>query len=358
MTAAPIFDSFLTDSDLGSRLASMTTHGRLKSACVGLQIDGRRLFAAAREGIQIDPGAAENHLVPATCLAKPLTATLLAAAACSHHLNWSDEISAVLGLSGPWKDKLTGISLASLLNHTHGLDAPTVPRLPRTHDGFVDVEALCGQLAVTPLSAPGLLHSYSSTGAWFAGALLERLSGRPYSKLLGEQQLWHASRASNPVYAGYVCPASGAELSRPTVSEWLSFVAFHLADSPAGTDGVLAQTVASLRAGPGCTARREPFRARGVFGLETLRHELVRPQFQPARLIGVVALFQPGTEHRHSDRGIRRHRLHRARGTVRDGIAGIHPSEATTPVELRAARGLAVGAIHRHFTPSPNPASA
>ena len=244
-----IFDSFRNDNDLGSRAAAISARKQVTKVCVGVQIKGQRMFAAVDRAIQLDPGEAEDQLVPAACLAKPLTATLLAEAAPKHHIDWSDEISDVLGVGSPRKAKLAGVSLASLLNHTHGLDASTVPRVPRTHDGFVDVEALCDQLATAPLSAPGRLYSYSNAGAWFAGALLERLSGQSYSQLLHERQLWPVSLSSKPLYAAGVCPATGEQLEL-TLSQWLAFLNFHLRDWQVGTDAGLAQALASLRTDP------------------------------------------------------------------------------------------------------------
>jgi hypothetical protein len=186
-----------------------------------------------REGALLALEEAENHAVRADCLTKPLTATLLARAAPAHFLSWSDEIGAVLELASPWRTRLAGVSLANLLNHTHGLDAPTVAQIPRTPDGWIDVEALCGQLAAAPLNVPGRLYSYSNTGAWFIGAALERLFRRPYSLLLHEHRLWPVEAGGRALAPTSVCPASGTDLEL-SVAQWLAFLSLHLRDrSPA-----------------------------------------------------------------------------------------------------------------------------
>ena len=205
------------------------------------------MFAATDRAAQLDPREAEAHLLPAACLAKPITATLLAEAAVQHHINWSDEICDVLAVRSPWKAQLTGITLSHLLNHTHGLDASTVLRVPRTPGGFLDIESLCTQCAVTPLSPPGQLYSYSNVGAWFAGALLEQLSGRPYSQLLDEHHLSHASAGPASIQPNRICPATGGGLEL-TLSQWLAFLERHLQNPQ--NDAVRIQGLASLRAAP------------------------------------------------------------------------------------------------------------
>jgi len=225
--------------ELRARLASISTYERVRHAYVGVQTQEQCLFAGAQGGIQMDPAEVKIHPVPAECLTKPLTATLLAEAA--RHLSWSDEIGELLGVAGAARDKLAGVSLARLLNHTHGLDSPTVARIPRAADGRIDIEALCNQLAAVPLSSPGRFYSYSNTGAWFVGALLERLSGRTYANLLYDRRLWPAISDSSALPAGDICPATGETLQL-TMHQWLAFLSLHLRDP--------SQATASLRPAP------------------------------------------------------------------------------------------------------------
>lgn len=244
-----IFESFRNDNDLALRATAISARKQLTKLRIGLQINGQRMFAAVDRSIQVDPGEAEAHLLPAACLAKPLTATLLAEVVSKYHIDWSAEISDVLGLDRPWNMKLAGIRLTSLLSHTHGLDASMISQVPRTHDGFLDVGALCDQLAATPLSAPGRLYSYGNAGAWLAGALLERLCDQRYAELLYERQFWSVNPGSIPLDATSVCPATGEKLEL-TLSQWLEFLNLHLRDRPIGTDAGLSQALASLRADP------------------------------------------------------------------------------------------------------------
>jgi hypothetical protein len=250
MTAYPHpFETFKSALDLTSRLAAISARKRLQSVSIGVRINGRRMFAATRGAIRLEPNDAADHLVPAACLAKPLTATLVAEAAAKHHVDWSNPVSEVLALENPWKARLTGITLSHLLNHTHGLDASAVHRAPRTRDGFLDVKLLCSQLAAEPLSAPGRLYSYGSAGAWFAGAVLERLCGRQYSHLLYDCRLWRSAPRSPALPFGNICPATGDELEL-TVSEWLALLEAHLKTVLKGADEAVTPVLSSLRAAP------------------------------------------------------------------------------------------------------------
>jgi CubicO group peptidase (beta-lactamase class C family) len=206
------------------------------------------LFTATDHAIQLDSREAEHHLIPAACLAKPVTATLLAQMISTQDFNWSNEISDLLAVARPWKARLAGISLQCLLNHTHGLDVSAIQSVPRTREGFLDVEALCSQLAATPLSSPGRLYSYSNAGAWFAGAVLERFWGRPYSHVLEESALWPSVTKPKPIFRG-ICPATGEGLEL-TVSQWLDFLEIHLRNASARDDDAIARTLASLRVAP------------------------------------------------------------------------------------------------------------
>ena len=159
--------------------------------------------------------------------------------------NWSSEIGEFLSLANPWKERLSGISLRCLLTHTHGLDASTVQSVPRTREGFIDVQVLCSQLAASPLSTPGRLYSYSNAGAWFAGAALEQRLGRRYSQLLKDSSL----RSSESISVGSVCPATGDGLEL-TLSQWLRFLELHLQQGPSRAGDAFARALSALREDP------------------------------------------------------------------------------------------------------------
>jgi hypothetical protein len=243
-----IFELYQNNSDLSSRLAAISARKQIKRAAVALRVNGQHLFAAIDRATPLDSGDAAAHRLPAGCLTKPITATLLAQAALRHHIDWSNAITDVLAVLGPWKRRLTGITLRHLLNHTHGLDASAISCAPKTPAGLLDADSLCAQLSADPLSTPGTLYCYSNVGAWFAGALLEQLEGKPYAQLLEAGHLWPSNHER--LRLQNICPAAGAELEL-TLAQWLAFLESHLQAPPQSeSDDALAQALASLRAAP------------------------------------------------------------------------------------------------------------
>jgi CubicO group peptidase (beta-lactamase class C family) len=236
--AANGFDlsSFEEDGDVAARLTAVAIRNGLSDVAVGLLSRGRRCFVALDDQRRpIDE--ASRQPIRAGCLAKPLTATLMATAVEENKLEWAAPVNDVVSLDSAATDLLAGVTIRQLLNHTHGLDASAVERMPRTDAGRLDITQLCSQLAARSLSAPGQLHSYANAGAWIAGALLEEIYGRSYFQLLrGKRIIDLDARAAEP-RNDRVCPATGEDLT-PTIADWLLFLETHLSSH------------ASLRADP------------------------------------------------------------------------------------------------------------
>lgn len=231
---------------LARRLEEFSSAARPGQLSLAMRLDGDPLFLTY-DG----PGTLETvdrarcPRVPAACLAKPITATLLAGAGSALRLDWNSRIDDVLEFGGPARSHLAGVTFCQLLNHTHGLDASMIEAVPRTREGFIDAAALCAQLATKPLSAPGELYSYSSAGAWLAGAALERLTGELYSCLLSASPYVASSGGPQVGQPSSVCPATGGSLEL-TLAQWLSFAELHASSSPLSHDP-LSQSLASLR---------------------------------------------------------------------------------------------------------------
>lgn len=189
----------------------------------------------------------ESSPVLAGCFAKPLTASLVADAVSAGQVDWSTPIQEVLGARGTVADRLTGITLLHLLNHTHGLDASLVETVPRTPGGFIDEVALCEDLPVRGLSAPGELYSYSNMGAWLAAAALERLTVTPYTQLLAASPYIVSGDALPAHSSGPWCPSSGGTQAL-TAAQWLSFAELHADSGPRNCDSPASRALASLRA--------------------------------------------------------------------------------------------------------------
>lgn len=212
---------------LNSRIEQFSSAARPGRLSLALQVGGDPVFLDYRGSgtLQIIENA-RTPLVPACCLTKPLTASLLAEAVGVGRLEWAARINDVLEVSGAAGDKLAGITFSHLLSHTHGLDASAITVVPRDSHGFIDALALGEQLPITPLSDPGEMYSYSNAGAWLAGAALERLTDTPFAQLLSESSCALPSDVTRAGLPSPLCPATGGSLAL-TAAQWLSFANRH-----------------------------------------------------------------------------------------------------------------------------------
>jgi hypothetical protein len=209
---------------LGSRLARLSSRKGFENTFAGLLLNDTRLTVTS--------GSAHCP-IRAGCLAKLLTVSLVTEAVADGHLHWSDAIDNVLPSKHPSRHKLVGVTVRHLLDHTHGLDASALERVPRRTDGFIDAAALCDGLGARSISSPGALYSYSSAGGWLAGAALESVYGRRYAQLLDQHDLLCPPAPGEAVPAETICPATGEDLQL-TGAQWLAFLHPHIRD-PATT---------------------------------------------------------------------------------------------------------------------------
>lgn len=219
---------------LRSRLEEIVRRKGLQTASVGVAVGGHELTLStgAAAHAEANGPAAGNAQVAAGCLAKPLTAALLHDEVAAGRLSWDDEIAGVLTDRPLAMQRLAGIRLRHLPDHTHGLDAAELKAVPRCADGFIDVGALCAGLSAQPLFAPGRMYSYSHVGAWLAGAVLERVRGARYAALVRDR--WPFAPVTHEV--DFACPATGVGLA-PTVTQWLAFARDALPRLRPGADG-------------------------------------------------------------------------------------------------------------------------
>lgn len=229
MSQATSAFEFLSDGDeLLRRLRAICARNQLKTVSVGVQIGASAVFAQTDDrGVVREIAPADCLQGPAACLTKTLTASLAAQAVAAGRLTWNTGLVELLDVPMGDRNRLSRITLGHLLDHTHGLDC-SLESIPRTQKRFVDVIDLCARLAPRPLSEPGTLYSYGNTGVWLAGAVLERLHGNSYGKLLLRSGLMPFDRA---VHGGRICPAVGDTLEL-SCAQWLSFLLRHL-DEPA-----------------------------------------------------------------------------------------------------------------------------
>lgn len=213
------------ENTLRTRLDEIVRRKGLQDVCTGVLVDGQKLSlmargasAAADDG-GFDAVSPSEAAVTAGCLAKSLTATLMSEAVAAGRVNWGDFATDVLSCGARVREHLAGITLRHLLDHSHGLDASVIAGVPHREDGFIDVEALCGELNPQPLSSPGQMYSYSHVGAWLAGAVLENIYGTQYVAQLRKQRLMLDDPQHELTTA---CPATGGDLAL-SVAQWLSF---------------------------------------------------------------------------------------------------------------------------------------
>jgi CubicO group peptidase (beta-lactamase class C family) len=233
-------------ADFLTKLAAVCARNGPQLLSVSLHANGQTLIAetdATGTPRIIDPLRASQ--VPAGCLAKPITACLLAEAVTAHRVDWDTEVHEILSVQGTARQKLSGVRLGHLLDHSHGLDSALVNAgAPKTDRGFLDVTALCEHLAARRLSEPGELYSYGNTGAGFAGAVLERISGRQYGDLLEESPLFAHNSSRMRLHPPRACPATGDTLEL-TSAQWLLFLEPYL-HAQSGRTSPIAPHLASL----------------------------------------------------------------------------------------------------------------
>jgi D-alanyl-D-alanine carboxypeptidase len=150
---------------------------------------------------------------------------------------------------GNWLPDLPGsgsITLAQLLNHTHGLHdplqepdfVPAVLREPARKWTLDDVIARLG----APYFEPGAEWRYSNTGYHILGAIIEAVTGSTFSDVLNSRVLeplgltdtWYGpdNPEGTPLAAAYIDP-SGSGVPQP-VSLMMPWTAFRTSAGPAG----------------------------------------------------------------------------------------------------------------------------
>jgi CubicO group peptidase (beta-lactamase class C family) len=147
-----------------------------------------------------------GRAAPIGCLAKLLTATLIASAIERGELDVDSQVGPQLDGGG---EAVCGVTVRHLLEHTHGLD-DSLLAAPRHERGFVDRAELLRRVArLERWASPGAAYSYGNLGAWLLGALLERLRDRPFAALVHDELLAPLGAA---LCGEAVCAATGAGL--------------------------------------------------------------------------------------------------------------------------------------------------
>ncbi|WP_418315612.1 serine hydrolase domain-containing protein [Piscinibacter sakaiensis] len=156
-------------------------------ATVILTRDGEVVFrgAAGRANLELGVPMQPDHVLRIGSLTKQFTAAAILLLRDRGRLALSDEVARHLPDFPPHGARIT---IAQLLAHTSGLfnytDQPGYWRgqLLRTD---VSVQQIIGMFADKPPQfAPGSRFSYSNSGYALLGAIIERVSGKPYAEFL------------------------------------------------------------------------------------------------------------------------------------------------------------------------------
>ncbi len=151
-------------------------------------------------------------------ITKSMTATLAAMFVEQDKIKWhstiAEQFPELVRLMKPaWKD----VTLEQLLAHRGGAPGDVEPKLwaacwkfagpPIQHRMLL----VRGTLTQEPEAAPGTKHIYSNTGYAIAGAMLERLAGRPWEALMAEMLFQPLEMKS----AGFGAPATPEKVDQP-----------------------------------------------------------------------------------------------------------------------------------------------
>ena len=207
----------VTTVDLQSRLEDV----------FGGQPHGIQLISSCRKdylSASINAMTAEST-VPVGCIAKLLTATLVAIAQMEGRLSLHSRLASLLPLS----DRFADLCIGHLLNHTSGLDHSVMDTVLRQADLFHDTALLLRCVETSPILArPGVVFNYTNLGPWLAATVLEAIYEQCYVSLL-EEKIFKPLNISVSLghVATSICPSIGNEL-RLSANDLLKIAALHL----------------------------------------------------------------------------------------------------------------------------------
>lgn len=179
------------------------------------------------------------------CIAKSLTATLVAIARHEHKIRFEDNIIYFFddfSMKQSVHEQLSRIKIYHLLNHTHGLDHSLLENLPYKRNGYIDINSILRVVNDSGLSAPAdVLSVYSNIGPWLVSAILECIYGQPYFRILN-QKLFQPLGINTLTEENKVCPSIGGGLQL-SAYDLMKIVNLHIHGSQ-DIPGVLEHLVA------------------------------------------------------------------------------------------------------------------
>lgn len=170
------------------------------------------IFRSARGSANIELAVAlsPDHSFRIASITKPFVAALVVKLSESGDLSLDDNLSRFL----PEFPEASRITIRQLLSHTAGIsdEVPVSARQPGFSRRDVETAQLVNEIAKRPLSfAPGSDQSYSNAGYILLGAVIERVTGKPWHMALQE-------RVAVPLHLKHTTYGEAAPLLRGRVA--------------------------------------------------------------------------------------------------------------------------------------------
>lgn len=238
-------DELPSEEALRRRLGQLSVQDSFRCASIGFLAGGRRQFLYATGKAEVSDDMTGPREIPAGCLIRPVTATLVGELVAEGRLSWEDSVSKHIRVRSELQERLSGVRIAHLLNHTHGLDDPLVESALPQHDSFLESPELAESMAAgEAINPPGQLYSYSDFAEFLVRRVLENVSGTHYSKLLcAGLARWCEGRCDWVPPARMAC---GIEQPHIPVPAWLSFLEHHVSPSTGRQLAAMWEQVAPL----------------------------------------------------------------------------------------------------------------
>lgn len=299
-TPAPI-STRCGDVDLAEVLESIRTEERLPAIAAAVVVHGK-LHAIAAVGTRKKStgnwvGVDDRFLI-ASC-SKAFTATLSAILVEQRHLDWDTTLKEVFP-DIRMRKEYEGVTLVQLLSHRSGLPEWIDSLRGWWSDGDSAEERRLAYLKATvkqPLAdKPGNSVYYSNSGYILAGALIEKIMGKPYEQVIsealfgpmsmtsagfgppvksqpGHQPSGHYGVFRSPIssdFPEYMAPTAGIHIS---IGDWAKFIRLHLEIQEAGKVGLTETSLKRLHTPPDSAPWRKGAEERG-YGIPSLNYAL------------------------------------------------------------------------------------
>jgi len=189
----------VTSGELDQLLKSFLTDAEVPSVQVAVRRNGRLIYshAAGTTNLEANSPATKRSVYEIGSVTKQFTAALCLMLEAEGKLKLDDRIGDRLpDLPEAWR----GITIRQCLTHTSGLKDYLAGLFNMRKD--YQPKEIIDLIAKQPLDfPPGSAWSYSNTGYYLAGMILEKITGKKYSELLNERIFTPLGMAQTRTYS-------------------------------------------------------------------------------------------------------------------------------------------------------------